>query len=493
MKITVKLKILSLFEYMLSRFSEKTHQRTSIFSDSARGLLLIFATSTSLLFPSCCHAEEAEESLFVKLETESKLSPLYLLPLTAEQSTFSQDYVQQLEKILAFDIDHNAATFIVKRNAEADKLGQESPPSQVGPLSSWKEQRVLYVVKPAIQDQSLKATLLDLPAQRIKSTVSLPLTGELKEDRRQVHRLADTIHQALFGSEGIASSRLLFTIKTGISTDSSKWISEVWESDYDGANLEQLTHDQTTCVSPIYLPPKPGAKPGAFLYVSYEMGQPKIYISSFNTGKKQRLIWMRGNQLMPAISRQRDQIAFICDITGNPDLFLQPFSPEKGPLGKAQQIFAAKLATQGSPTFSPDGKQIAFVSNKEGSPKIYVMPIPAPGTNVNQLKAVKITKANRENSAPSWSPDGKKIAYCARSGGERQIWVYDVEKDQEIQITQGDGNKENPSWAPNSLHLVYNSANPGECNLFITNLNQKTPRQITSGPGEKLFPNWEPR
>jgi len=49
-------------------------------------------------------------------------------------------------------------------------------------------------------------------------------------------------------------------------------------------------------------------------------------------------------------------------ITTNPDLFVQPYDPEQGPVGKPRQIFAARLSTQGTPTFSPNGKRIAFVS-----------------------------------------------------------------------------------------------------------------------------------
>lgn len=454
-------------------------------------MIFWFATILNVIYQAC--AEETERPLIVKLETESDLFPLYLLPLSIEQSNLQDTYAQQLEKILAFDLDHNGTTFVAKQNAAGNQLGQSGAFNQLGQASTWKGQHIFYVVKSQIQGNSIKTLILDTQKQILKSIDPIPLTGNLNEDRRQIHRLSDIIHKALFGVDGIASTHILFTIKTGTSTDSSKWISEVWESDYDGANMRQLTQERSTCVTPIYLPPKPGFATGAYLYVSYQLGQPKIFVASTKDGKKRRVTSVRGNQLMPAVSKQRDQVAFICDITGNPDLFLQPFSPEKGAIGKPQQIFSARLATQGSPTFSPDGSRIAFVSNKDGSPKIYTIQIPAPGTNISDIKATLISKANRESTAPCWSPDGTKLAYCARSNGNRQIWIYDFNTKQETQITTGSGNKENPSWAPNSLHLVYNSSDPKSSNLFIINLNQHEPVQITSGSGEKQFPNWEPR
>lgn len=454
-------------------------------------MLFWFATLLNVIYQAC--AEESEKPLIIKLETESDLYPLYLLPLSVDQSDLQETYAKQLEKILAFDLDHNGTTFLAKRTPEGDQLGQSGPFHQLGQASAWKGQHIFYVVKSQIQGNSIKTLVLDTQKQSIKNIDSIPLTGNLDQDRRQIHRLSDAIHKALFGVDGISSTHILFTIKTGTSKDSTQWISEVWESDYDGANMRQLTQERSTCVTPIYLPPKPGFATGAYLYVSYELGQPKIFIASTKDGKKRRVTTVRGNQLMPAISKQRDQVAFICDITGNPDLFLQPFSTEKGAIGKPQQIFSARLATQGSPTFSPDGSRIAFVSNKDGSPKIYVIQIPAPGANINDIKATLISKANRESTAPSWSPDGTKIAYCARSSGDRQIWVYDFNTKQETQITTGKGNKENPSWAPNSRHLVYNSSDPQSSDLFITHLHQNEPTQITFGSGEKQFPNWEPR
>ena len=455
----------------------------------------IWLVASINLFPlTSLMAQEGEKDPFVvKLATESSLNPLYLLPIGRDQSSLNESYIRQLEQILTFDLNHNGASFVAKRTPESDQLGQSGSFNHLGSSVRWKERNIFYVVKAEIQDQSIAMFILDVQKQSLKSSDLFPLNGDLGHDRSQVHRMADVIHKALFATEGIASTHILYTIKTQNSPDSSKWISEVWEADYDGGNAHKLTQERSYCVTPVYLPPKPGYATGGFLYVSYQLGQPKIFAASLKDGKNSRLTYIRGNQLMPAISLQRDKVAFICDVTGNPDLFLQYFNPEKGSIGKPQQIFSARQATQGSPTFSPDGKRIAFVSDKDGSPKIYLIQIPSPGTALKDIKATLISKCNRENSAPSWSPDGTKLAYCARAKGDRQIWVYDFNTHQEKQVTQGEGHKENPSWAPNSLHLVFNSSDPKSNELFIINLNQSEATQITFGSGEKRFPNWEPR
>jgi TolB protein len=319
----------------------------------------------------------------------------------------------------------------------------------------------------------------------------MDLKQDLDQDRRQIHQMADAIFKALFDSEGIASTRILYTKKT---QQGKTWISEVWESDYDGQNARQVTSDSGYAITPTYFPAKPGYASGGLFFVSYKTGQPKIYYQSLSGDTTpRRLSYMRGNQLMPTISRQRDKVAFVSDITGNPDLFIQPFSPENGVAGKPYQIFSTNKATQGTPTFSPDGSQVAFVSNKDGVPRIYMMNTPEPGTSLKNIKAQLITKHNKESTAPSWSPDGTKIAYCSSVKGIRQIWVYDLATREERQLTQGPGNKENPSWAPNSLHLVFNSTDANACDLYLINLNQPKATKITFGTGEKHFPSWEPR
>lgn len=443
-----------------------------------------------LLFTAFLNGEEKEEPILVRLATETERLPIYLVHVDGKDSGFDANYCSKLEKVLKFDLDHNGMTYCLKSSNEREKLAKAASFDQAPQSSDWKALGAFYIVKMGVSDKKAAIRLFSQNADTVKAIEGIALTGNLANDRRQVHQLADMIHKTLFGTDGIASTRILYTQKNKQGTS---WASEVWEADYDGHNKRQITKDSGYSITPLYMPPKPGFHSGAFFFVSYKTGQPKIYYQGLvDEGASRRLTYLRGNQLMPAISRQRDKLAFISDVTGNPDLFIQAFSPEAGAIGKPYQIFSTHLATQGSPAFSPDGSQIAFVSNKDGSARIYAMNVPAPGTSLNDIKATLITKRNRESTAPSWSPDGTKLAYCSAVQGTRQIWVYDFGTREERQVTQGTGNKENPTWAPNSLHLVFNSSDKGACELYLINLNQSDATKITSGEGEKRFPCWEP-
>lgn len=445
-----------------------------------------------LLLPMIAICGDNSTEIFVELSTEKQLLPTHVAQWKVEQSLLSTQYLQKLRDILQFDIGNNGSNVVVGGTREMEQLLANEPLSGPYNGAEWRKHGLLYLIRVEVEGHALRAAVYSVANRQLKRFEGITLTGALERDRQEIHCLADRIHRELFGIEGIAATRFLYTIRTEGSTPSDA-ISEVWVADYDGGNRQQVTHEGSYCVTPTFLPPGTGFASGSFFYVSYRMGMPKVFVASLRDGAGRRFSSLRGNQLMPAISAQRDQVAFISDAGGNPDLFLQKFSPDVGALGKPRQIFSAPRGAQASPTFSPDGDRIAFVSNKDGSPRIYVMSIPPAGASSTELNPTLISRRNHGNTSPAWSPDGTKLAYSALVQGTRQICIYDFESGEESQLTTGPGHKENPTWAPNSLHLLYNTEDRLGSEIFMINLNQRTPVCIISGSGEARFPSWEPR
>merc|ERR1739841_84001 len=99
-----------------------------------------------------------------------------------------------------------------------------------------------------------------------------------------------------------------------------------------------------------------------------------------------------------------------------------------------------------SPTWSPDGKKIAFTSDRSGTgaPQIYIMD----SVKGDKSKVTRISFGSSYNDNPSWSPNGDKIAYTSLVGRRFQISVYDLETHKSQIVTTGTGSSEKPSWSP---------------------------------------------
>jgi TolB protein len=431
----------------------------------------------------------AEDELQVLLPTQSALAFLYRSPIYNQGSSFENPYLQELQMIYQRDLDQSGFFLVVKEQTEKNQLLSKRKPEEAFDATFWKKEKISYVVKAISSTKELELQIYN-PYESYLRSLKAPLTGRLAEDRQTLHRLCDALIESLTGKKGVASERILYTVRVpSSSSHGPKWISEIWICDSDGSNAHAVTAEKSYAVHPLFLSSR---YPQDFLYVSYKEGQPKIYRFWANKKESTPLIALRGNQILPSLAFSRDCLAFICDASGRPDLFLVELNEKGESIGRPLQLFSFPRATQASPTFSPDGKKIAFVSDKDGPPRIYLIQIPEDLSLQKRPEALLLTKRNRENVSPSFSPDGTKLAYSAKTEGVRQIWIYDFKTKEERQLTTGSGNKENPSWGRDSLHLVYNTEDQNSGELYIIDLNLQIPVKITNGFGKKRFPCWEP-
>jgi TolB protein len=125
-----------------------------------------------------------------------------------------------------------------------------------------------------------------------------------------------------------------------------------------------------------------------------------------------------------------------------------------------QVIAGPTKASLLSPSWSPDGKKIAYVSFENGNSNIYVQDI---ATRSRQL-----AEAHRGiNGAPAWSPDGRKLAVALSFSGNLNIYVLDVASRHETRITLDNLSiNTQPVWAPDGQSIYFTSDRSGKPQIY---------------------------
>lgn len=129
-----------------------------------------------------------------------------------------------------------------------------------------------------------------------------------------------------------------------------------------------------------------------------------------------------------------------------------------------------------SPSWSPDGKQIAYVSFEGNRAAIYIQEVAT-----GQRKV--ISKFPGINGAPAWSPDGKKMAVVLTNTGYPKIYILDLASKQVTRITTDWFLDTEPSFTPDGNSIVFTSNRDATPQIYRVNLSSKKVDRITyDGP-----------
>ena len=126
----------------------------------------------------------------------------------------------------------------------------------------------------------------------------------------------------------------------------------------------------------------------------------------------------------------------------------------------------AKIGRAGSPTFSPDGKRVAFVSDMTGVPQIWTVPVEGGWPTL-------LTSDNDPVGSVIWSPTSDWLAYSLAPGGGMNTQVYVIKADGSGQKRLSRGGKETNrlfDWTHDGKRLETgsNTRNPSAIDAYLT-------------------------
>ena len=133
-----------------------------------------------------------------------------------------------------------------------------------------------------------------------------------------------------------------------------------------------------------------------------------------------------------------------------------------------------------SPTWSPDGRHIAFASDRDGNYGIYVM-------GSDGSKPRRLTDGG---GSPTWSPDGRHIAFHSAREGYNDIYVMGSDGSNPRRLTTDGG--VSPTWSPDGRHIAFASNRDGNDNIYVIGLDGSKPRRLTDHSAEDGSPSWSP-
>jgi len=122
-----------------------------------------------------------------------------------------------------------------------------------------------------------------------------------------------------------------------------------------------------------------------------------------------------------------------------------------------------------SPSWSPDGKKVAYVSFETGIAKVFIQDI-ASG------KRESVLSKSTQISSPSWSPDGKYLSLTLYQDGNAEIYIMRLRDRTLTRMTNQFAIDTESSWSPKGNKIIFTSGRSGSPQIYELDLRKLNPK-----------------
>lgn len=151
-----------------------------------------------------------------------------------------------------------------------------------------------------------------------------------------------------------------------------------------------------------------------------------------------------------------------------------------------------------SPAISPSGDKLAFISDRDGGVFSLFVSNTSPVKDndydmkrlISSARALDFEQLNILTPSISWSPDGKRIAISAKSGGEDAIYLVDAESGKYEKILLGFGSITSVKWSPDGGKIAFIGVKDCKSDVFYYDLKKEKLYQLTNDFFSDTYPEW---
>ena len=351
----------------------------------------------------------------------------------------------------------------------------------------WMRKNISLVTKVVFQKKT--NLLFDIKSYSVVQKESIfEQQGVLtpKNIRSIGHAIAHKLYTRISGrKQSIFNSKIIFV--SDRNGRRKKPVKELYIMDFDGGNKRRLTYHRGLVISPAISPD--GKKVLYSLIQKRRRGRKgkrniNLFLMDIATKKTFRLSSRRGLNTGAVFMPDGKNLLLTLSHTGNAEIYIMNIS------SRTLRRLTYHYTPDVDPSINRRGDKMVFLSGRPGMPMIYTAGVHGLENNVKRISFV-----GQFNATPRFSPDGKEIAFSSWLDGRFDIFRINADGTGLYRLTKDFGSNEDPTWSNDGRFIAFTSQRvlsrtKALHNIYVMDREGEIVGSVTHNFGNATSPRW---